>query len=61
MFFSIEMAGNSALGALQKLGEGAPTTLVIQWLYYGYRTMVITIWLFNIAMENGSSIDDFPS
>ena len=34
------------------------------WMYQAYGNMVIyekyTLWLFNIAMENGTFIDDFP-
>jgi hypothetical protein len=27
---------------------------------YYYHSLGITLWLFNIAMENGPFIDDFP-
>ena len=29
--------------------------------YINYYIYIYTLWLFNIAMENGPFIDDFPS
>ena len=30
-------------------------------IHHFERSIIYTLWLFNIAMENGSFIDDFPS
>jgi hypothetical protein len=31
------------------------------WVMLGIIYFICTLWLFNIAMENGPCIDDFPS
>ena len=55
-----ELPSNTELSLLCHNDESGRTSLRLRTTCFTYSTHMITLWLFNIAMENGPFIDGVP-